>query len=325
MNIVRRTFLHLAAGAAFLPAVSRGAQAQDFPSRPMRWIVGFAAGGGADVIARLLGQWLSDRLGQPVVVENRPGAATNIAVESVVRAPPDGYTLLLIGSPQTINVNLYDNLNFNFLRDIAPVAGISRVPNVMIVNPLLPAKTVPEFIAYAKANPGKINMASGGIGTTPHVAGELFKMMTGVNMVHVPYRGDAPAVADLIGGQMQVMFGVMPPAIEHIKAGMLRALAVTTATRAQVLPDVPSMSDFLPGYEASTWNGVGVPKGTPADIVEKLNKEINAALVDPKIKARLADLGGTLIPGSPSDLGKLIADDAEKWGKVIKFANIKAQ
>ena len=244
MNIPRRTFLHLAAGAAVLPTASRVARAQNFPSRPTGWIVGFAAGGGADVIARLMGQWLSDRLGQPVVVENRPGAATNIAVESVVRAPPDGNTLLLIGSPQSINVNLCDNLNFNFLRDIAPVAGISRVPNVLIVNPLVPARTVPEFIAYAKANPGKINMASGGIGTTPHVAGELFKMMNGVDMVHMPYRGDAPAVTDLRGGQMQVMFGVMPPAIEHIKAGMLRALAVTTATRAQVPPEVPSLSDF---------------------------------------------------------------------------------
>src|SRR3954451_142428 len=301
------------------------AQAQDYPSKPIRFIVGFAAGGGADIIARLLGQWLSDRLGQTVVVENRPGAATNIAVEAVARAPADGYTLLLIGSPQTINANLYANLNYNFIRDIAPVGGISRVPNVLEVNLSVPVKTVPEFIAYAKANSGKINMASGGIGTSPHVAGELFQMMTGVNMTHVPYRGDAPAVTDLIGGQMQVMFGVMPTSIEQLKAGKLRPLAVTTATRSPLLPDVPILGDFLPGYEASTWNGIGVPKNTPPGIVERLNKEINLALADPKTAARLRDLGGTLIPRSADDLGKLIAAETEKWAKVIKFANIKPE
>jgi tripartite-type tricarboxylate transporter receptor subunit TctC len=301
------------------------AHAQDYPSKPIRFIVGFAAGGGADIIARLLGQWLSDRLGQTVVVENRPGAATNIAVEAVARAPADGYTLLLIGSPQTINANLYANLNYNFMRDIAPVGGISRVPNVLEVNLSVPVKTVPEFIAYAKANPGKINMASGGIGTSPHVAGELFQMMTGVKMTHVPYRGDAPAVTDLIGGQMQVMFGVMPTSIEQLKAGKLRPLAVTTVTRSPLLPDVPILDDFLPGYEASTWNGIGVPKNTPPAIVEKLNKEINAALADPKTAGRLRDLGGTLIPGTPDDLGKLIAAETDKWAKVIKFANIKPE
>jgi tripartite-type tricarboxylate transporter receptor subunit TctC len=301
------------------------AQAQGYPSKPIRFIVGFAAGGGADIIARLLGQWLSDRLGQTVVVENRPGAATNIAVEAVARAPADGYTLLLIGSPQTINATLYANLNYNFIRDIAPVGGISRVPNVLEVNLSVPVKTVPEFIAYAKANSGKINMASGGIGTSPHVAGELFQMMTGVNMTHVPYRGDTPAVTDLIGGQMQVMFGVMPTSIEHLKAGKLRPLAVTTDTRSPLLPDVPILGDFLPGYEASTWNGIGVPKNTPPDIVERLNKEINLALADPKTAARLRDLGGTLIPGTPGDLGKLIAAETDKWAKVIKFANIKPE
>jgi tripartite-type tricarboxylate transporter receptor subunit TctC len=301
------------------------AWAQDYPSKPIRFIVGFAAGGGADIIARLMGQWLSDRLGQTVVVENRPGAATNIAVEAVARSPADGYTLLLIGSPQTINANLYANLNYNFSRDIAPVGGISRVPNVLEVNLSVPVKTVPEFIAYAKANGGKINMASGGIGTSPHVAGELFKMMTGVDMIHVPYRGDAPAVTDLIAGQMQVMFGVMPTSIEQIKAGNLRALAVTTDTRSPLLPDVPTLSDFLPGYEASTWNGIGVPKNTSSAIVEKLNKEINAALADPKTAARLKDLGGTLIPGTPDDLRMLIASETDKWRKVIKFANIKPE
>jgi tripartite-type tricarboxylate transporter receptor subunit TctC len=319
-NLAKRVAALMVAAMFALPA-----QAQDYPSKPIRFIVGFTAGGGADIIARLLGQWLSDRLGQTVVVENRPGAATNIAVEAVTRAPADGYTLLLIGSPQTINTNLYANLNYNFIRDIAPVAGISRVPNVLEVNLSVPVKTVPEFIAYAKANSGKINMASGGIGTSPHVAGELFQMMTGVKMTHVPYRGDAPAVTDLIGGQMQVMFGVMPTSIEQIKAGKLRPLAVTTDTRSPLLPEVPTLGDFLPGYEASTWNGIGVPKNTPSSIVARLNKEINAALADPKTAERLRDLGGTLIPGTPDDLAKLIAAETDKWAKVIKFANIKPE
>ena len=319
-NLAKRVAALMVAAMFALPA-----QAQDYPSKPIRFIVGFAAGGGADIIARLLGQWLSDRLGQTVVVENRPGAATNIAVEAVTRAPADGYTLLLIGSPQTINTNLYANLNYNFIRDIAPVAGISRVPNVLEVNLSVPVKAVPEFIAYAKANSGKINMASGGIGTSPHVAGELFQMMTGVKMTHVPYRGDAPAVTDLIGGQMQVMFGVMPTSIEQIKAGKLRPLAVTTDTRSPLLPEVPTLGDFLPGYEASTWNGIGVPKNTPSSIVARLNKEINAALADPKTAERLRDLGGTLIPGTPDDLAKLIAAETDKWAKVIKFANIKPE
>ena len=319
-NLAKRVAALMVAAMFALPA-----QAQDYPSKPIRFIVGFTAGGGADIIARLLGQWLSDRLGQTVVVENRPGAATNIAVEAVTRAPADGYTLLLIGSPQTINANLYANLNYNFIRDIAPVAGISRVPNVLEVNLSVPVKTVPEFIAYAKANSGKINMASGGIGTSPHVAGELFQMMTGVKMTHVPYRGDAPAVTDLIGGQMQVMFGVMPTSIEQIKAGKLRPLAVTTDTRSPLLPEVPTLGDFLPGYEASTWNGIGVPKNTPSSIVARLNKEINAALADPKTAERLRDLGGTLIPGTPDDLAKLIAAETDKWAKVIKFANIKPE
>jgi tripartite-type tricarboxylate transporter receptor subunit TctC len=319
-SLVKRAAALILAAMFAMPA-----KAQDYPSKPIRIIVGFAAGGGADIIARLLGQWLSDRLGQTVVVENRPGAATNIAVEAVARAPADGYTLLLIGSPQTINANLYRNLNYNFIRDIAPVGGISRVPNVLEVNLSVPVKTVPEFVAYAKANAGRINMASGGIGTSPHVAGELFKMMAGVDMIHVPYGGDAPAVTDLIGGQMQVMFGVMPTSIEQIKAGNLRPLAVTTDIRSPLLPEVPPLGDFLPGYEASTWNGIGVPKNTPREIVEKLNKEINAALADPKTAARLRDLGGTLIPGTPDDLGKLIAGETDKWAKVIKFANIKPE
>ena len=282
MKLPRRQFLHLAAGAAALPAVSRIAWAQAYPTRPVRIIVGFAAGGAADIIARLIGQWLSERLGQPFVIENRPGAGSNIATEAVVRAPPDGYTLLLVGTANAINATLYDKLNFNFIRDIAPVAGIIRVPNVMVVNPSVPAKTVPEFIAYAKANPGKINMASGGIGTAAHVSGELFKMMAGVDMVHVPYRGAAPALTDLLGGQVQVMFASMPSSIEHIRAGKLRALAVTTATRSEALPDIPTVGEFVPGYEASAWYGVGAPKDTPAEIVDKLNKEINAASPIPR-------------------------------------------
>ena len=321
----RRQFLHLAAGAAALPAVSRIARAQTYPTRPVRIIVGFPPGGAADIAARLMGQWLSERLGQPFVIENRPGAGSNIATEAVVRAPADGYTLLLVSTSNAINATLYDKLNFNFIRDIAPVAGIIRVPHVMEVNPSVPAKTVPEFIAYAKANPGKINMASAGIGAAPHVSGELFKMMTGVDMVHVPYRGAAPALTDLLGGQVQVMFDTMPSSIEYIRAGKLRALAVTTATRSEALPDIPTVGDFVPGYEASAWYGVGAPKNTPAEIVDKLNKEINAGLADPKMKARLADLGGTVLAGSPADFGKLIADETEKWAKVVKFAGIKPE
>jgi tripartite-type tricarboxylate transporter receptor subunit TctC len=325
MKLPRRQFLHLTAGAAALSAVSHFAWAQAYPTRPVRLVVGFPPGGGTDITARLIGQWLSERLGQQFVIENRPGAGSNIATEGVARAAADGYTLLLVSAAHAINATLYDRLNYNFLRDIAPVAGIIRVPNVMEVNPSLPPKSVSEFIAYAKANPGKVNYASGGNGTAQHLSGELFKMMTGVVMVHVPYRGDAPALTDLIGGQVQVMFGSIPPSVEHIKAGKLRALAVTTATRAEALPDIPTVSDFVSGYEASAWYGIGAPKSTPAEIIDTLNKEINAGLSDPKIKARLADLGGTVLSGSPADFGKLIADETEKWGKVIRAANIKPE
>jgi len=323
MKLPRRKFLRLAAGAAALPAVSHFAWAQTYPTRPVRLVVGFPPGGGTDIIARLIGQWLSERLGQQLVIENRPGAGSNIATEGVVRAAADGYTLLLVSAAHAINATLYDRLNYNFLRDIAPVAGVIRVPNLMEVNPSLPPKSVPELIAYAKANPGKVNYASGGNGTAQHLAGELFKIMTGVGMVHVPYRGDAPALTDLIGGQVQVMFGNMPSSIEHIRAGKLRPLAVTTAARSEALPDLPPVGDFVPGYEASTWQGLGAPGNTPAEIVGKLNKEINAALSDPKIKAKLADLGGTVLSGPPADFGRLIADETEKWGKVIRAANIK--
>ena len=323
MKLPRRKFLRLAAGAAALPAVSHFAWAQTYPTRPVRLVVGFPPGGGTDITARLIGQWLSERLGQQFVIENRPGAGSNIATEGVVRAAADGYTLLLVSAAHAINATLYDGLNYNFLRDIAPVAGVIRVPNLMEVNPSLPPKSVPEFIAYAKANPGKVNYATGGNGTAQHLAGELFKIMTGVDMVHVPYRGDAPALTDLIGGQVQVMFGNMPSSIEHIRAGKLRPLAVTTAARSEALPDLPPVGDFVPGYEASTWQGLGAPGNTPAEIVDRLNKEINAALSDPKIKARLADLGGTVLSGSPADFGRLIADETEKWGKVIRAANIK--
>jgi tripartite-type tricarboxylate transporter receptor subunit TctC len=320
----RRQFLHLAAGAAALPAVSRLARAQDYPTRPVRILVGFAPGGGVDIMARLIGQWLSERLGQPFVIENRPVAGTNITTQVVVSAPPDGYTLLLVNAANAINATFYGNLNFNFLRDIAPVAGIMRVPSVMVVNPSVPAKTIPEFIAYAKANPGKINMASGGIGGLSHVSGELFNMMAGVSIVHVPYRGAGPALVDLLGGQVQVLFNSPPASIEYIKAGALRALAVTTATRAEALPDIPTVGEFVPGYEASQWYGVGVPKDTPTEIVDKLNKEINAGLADAKMNVRLADLGGTVLAGSPADFAKLIADETEKWGNVIRALNIKA-
>jgi tripartite-type tricarboxylate transporter receptor subunit TctC len=323
LKLARRRFLHLATAAAALPSVSRMATAQTYPTRPVRLIIGYPPGGSADITARLLGQWLSERLGQPFVIESRPGASTNIATEAVVRAPPDGYTLLLIAPANAINATLYEKLNFNFISDIAPVAGIIRFPNVMVVNPLVPAKTVPEFIAYAKANPGRLNMASSGNGSTIHVSGELFKMMTGVNMIHVPYRGGAPALTDMISGQVQVMFDNVPTSIEFIRAGKLRALAVTTATRSEVLPDLPTVADFVPGYEASAWYGVGVPKGTPDDIIDKLNKEINAILAEPKAKARLADLGASLLAGSPADFGKLVADETEKWGKVVKFSGAK--
>jgi tripartite-type tricarboxylate transporter receptor subunit TctC len=323
MKLPRRTFLHLAAGAAALPAVSRIARAQEYPTKPVRIIVGFAPGGGADIAARLIGQWLSERLGQSFVIENRPGAGSNIATEAVVRAPSDGYTLLLVSAPAAINATLYEKLSFNFIRDIAPVASISHVPHVMVVHPSFPAKTVPEFIAYAKANAGKINMASAGNGSTPHVAGELFKMMAGVNLIHVPYRSAGPALTDLLGGQVQVMFDNMASSIEHIRAGKLRPLAVTTTMRSETLPDVPTVSEFVPGYEVSNWFGVGAPKATPAEILDRLNKEINASLADPKLRARLADLGGTPLVGSPADFGKLIATETEKWAKVIRAANIK--
>jgi tripartite-type tricarboxylate transporter receptor subunit TctC len=318
----RRQFLHLAAGAAALPAVSRIAWAQAYPTRPVRLIVGAPAGGGFDIVARLMGQWLSERLGQSFVIENRPGAGSNIATEAVVRALPDGYTLLLVTAVNAISTSLYEKLSFNLSRDIAPVAGITRVPEVMVANLSVPSRTVPEFIAYAKANPGKLTMASGGIGSGTHLAGELFKMMAGVNMVHVPYRGGGPALTDLLGGQVQVMFPSTVSSIEYIRAGRLRALAVTTATRSDALPDVPTVDEFVPGYEASAWFGVGAPKATPAEIVEKLNKEINASLADPKMKARLAD---EALSGSPADFGKLIADETEKWAKVIRAANIKPE
>jgi tripartite-type tricarboxylate transporter receptor subunit TctC len=321
----RRQFLHLAAGAAVLPALSRIAKAQAYPTRPVRLVVPFAPGGTTDIIARLIALWLSERLGQQFVIENRPGAGGNIGAEAVVRATADGYTLLIAAGANAIGTSLYQNLTFNFIRDIAPVAGLIRIPFVMEVNPSVPAKTVPEFIAYAKASPGKISMASSGIGTTPHVAGELFKMMAGVNMVHVPYRGAGPAIADLLGGQVQFMFGDMPPSIEHIRAGKLRALAVTTATRSEALPDLPTVSDYVPGYEASTWYGVGAPKNTPPEIINRLNKEINAGLDDPKLKARIAEMGSMVLAGSPADFGKLIADETEKWGKVIRAANIKPE
>jgi tripartite-type tricarboxylate transporter receptor subunit TctC len=325
MAFHRRNFLRLTAStaAAALPFLSRSAFAQTYPNRPVRIVAGYAPGGGADIIARLIGQALSERLGQSFVVENRPGASTNIAAEAVVRAAPDGYSLLLVDGAAAINATLYDNLNFRFIRDIAPVAGISRAPNVVVVQPSFPARTVPEFIAHAKANPGKLNTASGGMGDPPHVSGELFKMMAGVDMVHVPYRGLAPALTDLIGGRVQVIFATMASAIEHVRAGTLRALAVTTTTRSELLPDVPSLSEFLPGYEASQWYGIGAPRNTSAEIVEKLNREINAVLGDARIKMRLADLGGTLLAGTPTDFERHIAQETEKWAKVVRFSGAK--
>jgi tripartite-type tricarboxylate transporter receptor subunit TctC len=323
MRLSRRHLLKLAGGTA-AAALPYRARALDYPVRPVHLVVGFAAGGGADIIARLVGTPLGERLGQTIVVDNRGGAGTNIATESVVKAPADGYTLLLANSPNAINATLYQHLSFNFIRDTAAVAGIGRVPLVMVVNPALPVKSVPEFIAYAKANPGKVNMGSGGNGAPDHVSGELFKMMANVNLLHVPYRGVAPALVDLLGGQVQVIFATMPAVIQQIKAGKLRALAVTTATRAPALPDVPTIADFVPGYEASQWYGISAPRGTPPAIIDKLNREINALLADPKLKARLADLGGTPLPGSPADFEALIAGETEKWAKVVKFSGAKA-
>jgi tripartite-type tricarboxylate transporter receptor subunit TctC len=325
MKLPRRQFLHLAAGAAALPALSRVARAQAYPTRPVHLIVSFAAGGPNDTVARLLGQWLAERLGQQFVIENRTGAGGNIGTEVVVRSPPDGYTLLLATSSNAVNATLYDKLSYDFIRDTAPVAAIMRVPNVMVVNPSVPAKTLPEFIAYAKANAGKINMATAGNGSTPHISGELFKQMAGVNLVPVAYRGGAPALIDLIAGQMQVMFEPTIATVPYVTAGKLRALAVTTATRSELLPDIPAVSEFVPGYEASQWYGISAPKSTPAEAVDRLNKEINAALADPKMKARLADLGGIATPMTPAGFGKLIVDETEKWGKVVRAAGIKPE
>jgi tripartite-type tricarboxylate transporter receptor subunit TctC len=322
-KLARRQFLQLAAGAAALPLASGIARAQTYPTRPVRIIVGYAAGGGIDLVARLMGQWLSERLGRQFIVENRPGAGSNVGTEAVVKAAPDAYTLLLVAPANAINATLYDTLNYNFIRDMAPVAGIIRMTNVMVVHPSVPAKTVPEFIAHAKANPGKVNFASGGIGGGQHVSGELFKMMAGVDMVHVPYRGGGPAMSDLLGGQVQVLFDNMSTSIEHIRSGKLRALAVTSATRSEALPSIPTLAEFVPGYEASAWFGVGAPRNTPAEIVDTLNREINAALTDPKMKERLADLGGTVLLGSPADFGKLIVEETEKWAKVVKFSGAK--
>ena len=324
MNRPRRQFLRLIAGGAALSASSRATSAQTYPSRPVRWVVGFAPGGGNDIVARLMGQWLSERTGQPFIIENRPGGGTNIATEAVVNAPPDGYTLLLAGLPNASNASLFGKLNFNFIRDITPVAGIIRIPNVIVVNPSVPAKTVPEFIAYAKANPGKVNMASAGSASAGHLAGELFKMMADVKLVHVPYRGNGPALSDLLGGQVEVLFASLPSAIEFIKAGKLRAIAMTSAKRSDALPELPTIGEYVQGYEMSAWFGVGVPKGTPVDVIDKINKEINAGLADPKMKERFTDLGGIAIGGSPVDFGTLIADETEKWAKVIRTADIKA-
>jgi len=323
MKLLRRKFLYLTAGAAAFPVATRIASAESYPSRPVHIIVGFPPGGATDINARLIGQWLSERLGQPFIIENRPGAGSNIGTELVVHAVPDGYTVLLAGPPTAINATLYEKLNFNFIRDIAPIASIVREPLIMVVNPSVPAKTVPEFIAYAKANPGKINMASAGNGSVVHIAGELFKMMAGVDMVHVPYKGGGPGVTDLLGGQVQVMFATAPSSIEFVKAGKLRALAVTTATRLAALPDIATVGEFVPGYEASGFYGLGAPKNTPLEIIDKLNKEINASLADPKMKARIAETGGTVLAGSPTDFEKLIAEETDKWGKVIRAANIK--
>jgi tripartite-type tricarboxylate transporter receptor subunit TctC len=323
MKLPRRTFLHLAAAAAALPVASGIVLAQTYPTRPVRLIVPFGPAGGTDITARLIGQWLSERLGQQFVIENRPGAGGNVGTEAVVRAAPDGYTLGLFGAPSAINATLYDKLNFNFVRDIAPIAPIVRFPYIMVVNPSVPPKTLPEFIAYAKANPGKINMASPGIGSTPHVNGELFKVMTGSNMVHVPYRSAAAVMTDLLSGQVQLYFGTTASSLEYVRAGKLRALAVTIERRLDALPDIPAVAEFVPGYEASGWFGVGAPKATPVEIIDKLNKEINAGVVDPKMKVQLTALGGIALSGSPSDFGKLIVEETEKWGKVVKLSGAK--
>ena len=325
MKLRRRQFLHLAAGVAALPAVSRFACAQAYPSRSVHLIVPFGSAGATDITARLIGQWLSERLGQQFVIENRPGAGGNIATEAVVRAAPDGYTLLYVTTANASNATLYDKLNFNFVRDIAPIAPIVSFPYIMVVNPSVPAKTLPEFIAYAKANPGKINMASPGIGSTPHVNGELFKVMTGTNMVHVPYRSAAAVMTDLLSGQVQLYFGTTASSLEYVRTGKLRALGVTIERRLDALPEIPTVAEFVPGYEASNWYGIGAPRNTPVEVIEKLNKETNAGLADPKLKARLDDLGGIALTGSPADFGKLIADETEKWGKVVKFTGIKPE
>jgi tripartite-type tricarboxylate transporter receptor subunit TctC len=325
MKLPRRTLLHLAASAAALPAVSRIVQAEAYPTRPVQLIVGVAAGGSPDIVGRLIAQWLSERLGQPFVVDNRAGAASNIGSELALKAPPDGYTLLLALSANAINASLYSDLHFNFIRDAAPVASIATIPLIMEVNPSVSAKTVPEFIAYAKANPGKINMASGGVGSPLHVAGELFKMMAGVDLIHVPYRSEALALPDLLGGQVQVLFGVMPASLGYVRTGKLRALGVTTAKRQELLPEVPAVAEFLPGFEANGWYGIVVPKGTPTEIVDTLNKTINAALADPTMKQRFVDLGCAVFAGTPADFEKFIVDETEKWARVIKFAGIKPE
>jgi tripartite-type tricarboxylate transporter receptor subunit TctC len=325
MKLLRRNFLKLAGAVAVAPAFSRRASALDYPTRPVRIVAGFAAGGGVDITARLIGQWLGERLGQSFITENRTGAGGNIGTEVVVNATADGYTLLLATVPNAVNASLYEKLNFNFIRDIAPVGGIIRVPMVILLNPSVPAKTVPEFIAYAKSNPGKVNMASAGNGSAPHMAGELFKMMAGVNLVHIPYRGQGPALTDLLGGQVQVLFATAPGTTEYIATGKLRALAVTTASRAELLPELPPVGDFVPGYETSQWYGLCAPRNTPAEIVDRLNKEINAAIADPGMKARLAAIGGEPLPGSPAEFGRLIAEETDKWAKVVRAAGIKPE
>jgi tripartite-type tricarboxylate transporter receptor subunit TctC len=325
MKLPRRQFLYLAGGAAALPTISRIGWTEAYPSRPVRLVTGFAAAGGSDVVARLIGQWLSERLGQSFIIENRPGAGGNIGTDSVVRAPPDGYTLLLVTFANVVNASLYKKLNFNFIRDISPVAGLMRVPDLMAIHPSVPARTVPEFIAYANANAGKITMASAGNGSSGHLAGELLKMMVGISLVHAPYRGNGPALTDLLGGQVELMFPTSPSVVEYVKSGRLRGLAVTTASRSETLPDVPTVSEFVPGYEVSGLYGIGAPKGTPAEVIATINKESNAALANPKMKARFVDLGGIIIPGSPADFGKVIVEDTEKWAKVIEAANIKME
>jgi tripartite-type tricarboxylate transporter receptor subunit TctC len=324
MKLPRRKFLHLAAGAAALPAMSRIARAQAYPTRPVRLLVGFAPAGTTDIHARLIAQWLSERLGQQFIVENRVGAGGNLATEAVVRAAPDGYTLLEASAADAWNATLYSNLKFNFIRDIAPVASISKGMNVLLVHPTLPVKSIPDLIAYTKTNPGKVIVASAGVGSSPHISWELFRAMTGTEMLHVPYRGGGPALTDMLAGQAQVYFGALGSSIEYVKSGNLRALAVTGATRSDALPDIPSVGEFVPGYEASGWQGIGAPRNTPTEIVDKVNKEVNAVLADPKMKARLADLGSTAFVNSPADFGKFIAEFTERWGKIIRSANIKA-